>query len=74
MSAGAAAAAVFLLLLLLSWCCCCCQVETYLSKLSSDKAYKQEYVKLWSEQRRCGVTQCVWVVVYMLGRRFEWAS
>jgi hypothetical protein len=28
------------------------QVETYLSKLGSDKAYKQDYIKLWSEQRR----------------------
>jgi len=28
------------------------QVETYLGKLSSDKAYKQEYTKLWNEQRR----------------------
>jgi hypothetical protein len=28
------------------------QVETYMGKLNSDKAFKQEYIKLWSEQRR----------------------
>jgi hypothetical protein len=28
------------------------QVETYLTKLNTDKGFKQEYVKLWSEQRR----------------------
>lgn len=33
----------------------CVQVETYLGKLNSDKAYKQEYIKLWSEQRRYDV-------------------
>jgi hypothetical protein len=28
------------------------QVETYFAKFASDKAYKQEYIKLWGEQRR----------------------
>jgi hypothetical protein len=34
----------------------CCggaaQVESYQCKLNSDKAYRQEYIKLWTEQRR----------------------
>lgn len=32
--------------------CCVAQVETYLTKLNTDKAFKQEYIKLWNEQRR----------------------
>jgi hypothetical protein len=34
------------------------QVETYLGKLNSDKAYKQEYIKLWIEQRRYDDLMC----------------
>lgn len=33
------------------------QVETYMGKLNSDKAFKQEYIKLWSEQRRYAVSE-----------------
>lgn len=40
------------------------KVESYLTKLSSDKAYKQDYIKLWSEQRRC---VCVFVYEHVNG-------
>jgi hypothetical protein len=28
------------------------QVDTYMAKLTSDKAYRQEYLKLWKDQRK----------------------